>query len=317
MLRFRTLLITVLVVMATLAVAPGVSRAQTGTIPSPQAALYQYYTFINLGDYASAYGMWANPTQTLEQFQSGFSTTERAVPIFNPFESGQPGGNAGTVRAVLLGYQTDGAVQTYAGCFNLGLSGGRWLIAGSNFVQVMDGTPPDQASIEVLLRQDCASDPTTVPLTPKQTGAGDSLLLTYYDLINTRQYEAAYATWLQPLPGPQPNAGPPLDYRPAFDMFQAGYGDTAYVYVYPGQYVHTGAAAGHSYLDGFIPAVLVGQHTDAGFAAYYGCYVTGRHPGGELGIVNGRFFLFTTQPPTGTDIAQHLDIDCTTLAIPN
>lgn len=315
--RFRTLTLTALVVLAALAAVPGVSRAQQGTIPSPQAALYEYYTAINQQDYAAAYAMWANPSQTLDAFQAGFSTTERAVPYLNAFESTQPALVAGTVRAVLLGYQTDGSVQTYAGCFGLGLDGGRWLITGSSFVQVLDRAAPDPASVDLLLQQPCTVDSTGLPLAPKAASPMDTLLLTYYDTINAGQYDAAYAMWLQPIPGPKPNGQPAEDYRPPFDAFRTGYATTSYVYVYPGNAVETGASAGHSYLSGFIPAVLVGQQIDGSLAAYYGCYVTGYLPDGGLGIVNGRFFLFETTAPTAQEIQQRLGTDCTTLAIPN
>jgi hypothetical protein len=314
--RLRYLLATALVVLTTLAAVPGAALAQTDAIPSPQAALYHYYTAINMQDYATAYGMWANPTQTLDAFQNGFSTTQRVVPYFGAFESAQAALSAGTVRAVLLGYETDGSVQTYTGCFNLGLNNARWLITGSNFVQVMDTTAPDQASVDMMLQQPCSADATTLPLAPKTASAMDGLLLNYYDLINAGQYDLAYAMWLQPIPGPKPNGQPAEDYRPPFEAFRTGYGNTSYVYVYPGDAVEGGAAAGHSYLDGYIPAVLVGQQTDGSLAAYYGCYVTGFLPDGTLGIVNGRFFLFEMQAPTAQEIQAHLGTDCPTLAIP-
>ena len=315
--RLRLLLVTALVIMTTLAAVPGVSLAQADAIPSPQAALYHYYTAINMQDYATAYSMWANPSQTLEAFQQGFSTTQRVVPYFNNFESAQPSLTAGTVRAMLLGYETDGSVQTYTSCFNLGLNGARWLITGSNFVQVLGTTAPDQASVDLMLQQPCTADSTTLPLNPKTATTMDTLLLSYYDQINAGQYDAAYAMWLQPIPGPKPNGQPAEDYRPPFEAFRNGYASTSYVYVYPGEAVETGASAGHGYLNGFIPAELVGQQTDGSLAAYYGCYVTGYFPDGTLGVVNGRFFLFETHAPTAQEIQAHLGTDCTTLAIPN
>jgi hypothetical protein len=294
---------------------PGVASAQV-VPPSTQATLYQYYTNINLGNYQAAYAMWQNPPQTLTQFQNGFAQTIRIEPFFNALESSQPAMNSGTVRAVLLGYQATGTVQTYAGCFTLVLSGANWKISGSNFVLVAEGQAPDAATISTLLAQYCNTNPSGTPVSTLPASEASTALLAYYDLINQKQYQSAYNMWLSPAPGPQPNGSPSQDYRPPLTSFQSGYSTTAYIYAYLGPYNFGGASAGHAYLDGFQPAVLVGQHTDGTFYAYYGCYVMGHHPDGTFGIVNGRFFLFANQAPVGADILQHLNVDCTTLNIP-
>ena len=85
-----------------------------------------------------------------------------------------------------------------------------------------------------------------------------------------------------------------------------------------GEFNQTGASAGHSYLDGLLPAVLVGQHTDGTVVTYYGCYVIGGQDGlpyGNLGIVSGAFNLLGNDVPNAQTIAQYLNIDCTTLKL--
>ena len=175
------------------------------------------------------------------------------------------------------------------------------------------------AVIQAFLGIDCFNPPGGITPNTSTTTSNFAAptLLAYYDAINLKGFAAAYSYWLQPIPGPKPNGAPAQDYRPNFTQFQNGYSSTSYVNIYFGDYNQLGASAGHSYLDGLLPAVLIGQQTDGTFAAYYGCYVMGRLPNGVLGIVNGKFTLFANDVPTGDTILQYANIDCTQLAIPN
>ncbi len=278
---------------------------------TPLAVLYSYYTEINLGDYLTAYNHWVNPPMTYARFSSGFNATTHIVPYFAPF-TGTAG--AGSVRSVLLGYRADGLVESYAGCFNLSYVGAGWYITGANLTLLANGSPPTNAAISTELAQSCTSNPAPALGT---YDAADQLVVNYFDLINRRSYASAYSLWLSPQPGPQPNGSPATDYRRPFDRFVSGYADTRYGYVYFGDYQFMGAAAGKPYLQGMLPMVLVGDRWDGGFRAFYGCWVIGTFTNGALGIVNGRFYQFMSDTPSGTDILSRVNIDCTTLNIPN
>jgi len=314
---FRVLTIFILAILAIVSISP----AQAAEYTSPQAMLLTYYNAINRGDYISAYNLWLNPRQTYQAFASGFSATARVEPYFGVFQNtGAP--QIGYMPAVLLGYQTDGSVRSYYGCFvanYLGYNGLTWRIAESDFRLIGTQNPPANAVIQAYLGIDCFNMPTGIAVNTASTTSNFAAptILAYYDAINRKDFASAYAYWLQPLPGPKPNGAPAQDYRPPFAQFQNGYTNTAYVNVYFGEYNRLGPSAGHSYLDGLLPAVLIGQQTDGTFAAYYGCYVIGYLPNGVLGIVNGRFSLLVKDVPTGDTILQDVNIDCTQLGIPN
>ncbi len=283
--------------------------AQT-TPPAPLAVLYSYYTEINLGDYTAAYNHWLNPPMNYQRFAGGFNATTHIVPYFAPFTGTA---SAGSVRSVLLGYRADRLVESYAGCFNLSYAGASWLITGSNFALLANGSPPTNGAISTELAQGCANNPSPALGTYEQA---DQLVVNYFDLINRRSYVGAYSLWLAPQAGPQPNGSPATDYRRPFDRFVSGYADTRYAYVYLGDYQFMGAAAGKPYLQGMLPMVLVGDRWDGSFRAFYGCWVIGTFPNGMF-IVNGRFYQFMSDTPSGADIMSRINIDCTTLNIPN
>lgn len=310
----------VLLVVLTLQIA-SVSPIRAAEYASPQAMLQTYYNAINRQDYATAYALWLSPRQTYQTFAAGFSNTARVTPYFGVLQT-QNSTQAGYVPALLLGYQFDGSVYSFYGCFTAsyqGVNGVTWRIAGGNFQVLSTQGVPDNAVIQAYLDIDCFNPPSGI--TPNTVTISNNLaaptILAYYDAINAKGFPAAYSYWLQPIAGPKPNGAPPQDYRPGFTQFQNGYASTYYVNVYFGNYNQTGASAGHSYLDGMLPAVLVGQQDDGTFAAYYGCYVMGYLPNGVLGIVNGKFTLFANDVPSGDTILQYVNLDCTQLAIPN
>jgi hypothetical protein len=309
-----------LVMLATLTMVSA-SATRAAEYTSPQSMLLTYYNTINRGDYINAYNLWLNPGQTYQAFAGGFAATVRVEPYLGVFQNtGVP--QVGYVPAVLLGYQTDGTVYSYYGCFAvnyLGYNGLTWRIAESDFHLIATQSAPVNAVIQAYLGIDCFNVPTgiTVNTASMTSNVAAPTILAYYDAINRKYFASAYAYWLQPLPGPKPNGAPAQDYRPSFTQFQNGYINTAYVNVYFGDYNRLGPSAGHSYLDGLLPVVLVGQQIDGTFAAFSGCYVMGYLPNGALGIVNGSFTLFANDVPTGDIILQNVNIDCTQLGIPN
>jgi hypothetical protein len=330
-LRVRFVKMFVAAALGLAAIGGGAGRsAQAQNFSSPQAMLLAYYSAVNLRNYPKAYSYWLNPTQSYADFASGFLTTERVLPYFGawqPAQASAPAGESGRIPAMLIGYHTDGAPIAFSGCFHIGFNtvqATSYAIVGANFTQIAAaGNVPDTNSISAALGVNCykASSGVTpigaIPLTVVDAtpDKGQAMLEGYYRLINQRDFTNAYAEWLQPLPGPKPNGAPATDYRLPYADFVSGYADTVYVFAYLGAYSESGAAAGHSYLDGTISAVLVGYHVDGSVVAFHGCYVLGNLADGQLGIVSGQFTSFASPPdvPIGNAILDNLGVDCTTL----
>jgi hypothetical protein len=290
----------------------------------PKVLLLGYYNAINLRDYQAAYNLWVTPRQTFQDFAGGFNDTLRVEPYFSDLQPSNPSSvESGRVPAVLLAYHTDGKINAFYGCFWVsnqipGLTGYR--IVGADLRVLSDRQFPDTTTMEQYLAINCFTmtipTPTPARFVNPPTDRARPVITAYYDAINRRDYASAYTMWLRPLPGPRPNGAPALDYRLPYDQFVTGYAKTAYVNIYAGEYNETGASAGHSYLNGALPMVLIGQHTDGSVDSYYGCYVMGWLPNGTLGIVSGKFLPFTRgDVPDGRAILRVLQTDCFSLGL--
>lgn len=292
---------------------------------SAYAMLHHYTTAINQADYAAAYSDWLTPYQTYEQFALGYGDTQRIEPYLGHY---QPADTAsGRIPAVLLGYHFDGTLASYWGCYRVRYANGRWGIEGGAFHPIATTpatTKPDQGTIEAYLQVNCYALQDTVAdsfvsITPDSNlhaYLAPQTLRAYYAAINVGDYAAAYNTyWLTPCPGPQPNGCVPSDYRPPYADYVAGYADTATVTVYTGDYLFGGAAAGKPYLSGFLPVVLISQHTDGNVESFYGCYVMGAYTMNSLGIVNGRLMPLVDDMPTADAIFDALKVDCAGLGM--
>ena len=320
-----------------LLVSPALAAAQvTPVFATPQAMLLSYYSLINVKAYAQAYSDWSAPSQTYADFASGYLTTNRVLPYFGdwqPAPANAPANENGSVPAVLYGYRSDDSLAAYSGCFflqagNDSSNASTWKIVSANFRPYSSAAFfPNDTALNAALTVNCFAASSSAPATASGSAAtmpvvsitadkGQSTLIHYYSLINGHNYPAAYAQWLQPLPGPKPNGAPAQDYRLPYADFVAGYADTVYAFAYLGAFDEQGASAGHGYLDGFIPAVLIGAHSDGSVAAYRGCYVLGLLPDGQLGIVSGTFQPIPA-PYTlnGSSISNYLHVNCTTLSL--
>ncbi len=308
----------------------GSAAAQTPTplpptSPTPQKAILAFYNAINLKNYTGAYSYWVNPGQSLQSFANGYADTDHVEAYLGALQAGGAGGAGGGLMPVVLGaFHTNGTVNYFWGCYQLQANvnpATQWSIISADLRAMQAGGTPDAVTINAYLNINCAVPSTwnvPVSFTPApddNSGNAYAMMRNYYRDINLRNYSVAYAQWLQPLPGPKPNGQPAQDYRPAYPQFVSGYGDTVYADAYLGTYNETGASAGHGYLNGLMPAVLVGQHTDGSIVAYYGCYVVGGLPNGQLGIVSGAFVHFSNDVPTGQQILQYLNVDCTSLPL--
>lgn len=123
-----------------------------------------------------------------------------------------------------------------------------------------------------------------------------AMLYAYYNLINTRNYGAAYQQWVNP---PQ-----------TYAEFVAGYGDTTSVAAYFGGF-QPGAING---IEGRVPGVLIGYRTNGTVAAFSGCYQVRYNPTGAgmaQWLITGASFRQLPVIPDQTTIWQQtLDIWC-------
>ncbi len=121
------------------------------------------------------------------------------------------------------------------------------------------------------------------------------MLIDYYNNINSRRFDLAYGQWTSP---PQTYAN-----------FAAGYADTSFVSAYFGGF-QPGYTTG---VQGRVPGVLIGYHTDGSAAAYSGCYDLQYVPG-TTGVAQWRITGADFQPlgtiPYGDTITQALDRWC-------
>ncbi|MFN8530198.1 MAG: hypothetical protein U0670_16485 [Anaerolineae bacterium] len=314
--RLIVLFALMLVMVGAISAAPDGAQIES---TDPRAVVLAYYNAINLRDYRTAYNMRPS-TQSYEQYAAGFADTVRGIPYVGGAQSA--GGGLMYVPLVLVAYHTDGSVTSYYGCFTMGTTTRSWQISRTRMRAIPGGGYPDATTINNYLAVQCSTlslpvfTPTFVDLSVSFNG--HSTLYTYFDLINGRNYNAAYAMWLAPIASPPPpNGAPAQDYRPNAGTFASGYSTTQYITVYLGRYNQTGASAGHSYLDGLQPVVLIGTSTDGTSITYSGCYVIGRFAGtGALGIVNGRLSVLSRAIADPVTILNALNTDCIGLNIP-
>jgi hypothetical protein len=293
--------------LSILALCLGISSAQSVDVQAPLDYLMSYINRLNTGDYATAYSMIENRSDTYEDFVAGYEHTVRIVPYF-----GFTGAAAGSsyVTTVLLGYQDDGSIESYYGYFQMHSSqmfapipsDTDWIIGSARFRLLSDDLLLSNASIDALLATawDETVDVSDELLTLAQANSESTLaMMDYYDLISTGGYDRAYNTWLS------------LQYLAPYADFVAGYADTEYVTVYAGSNQAVGTT---SYF--YTPMVLVSEHSDGSFDSYSGCYVFGRFNAGNLGIVNGKFTLLLEEVPDSTTIFDTLTgLNCSSLGI--
>jgi hypothetical protein len=174
------------------------------------------------------------------------------------------------MQTALISTQTDGSLQVFSACY----------VARKSNVPVGDSPTPDPnwrlydgvataAASPVtasLLEQACVGTPYEAEI-PGQDALDNastpvSLLDSYYNAVNRRDYARAYSYWETP---PR-NA--------SLEQFSQGYANTANVEVFVGLDIQGGGAAGSVYME--IPALLIATNTDGSQQVYAGCYVV-RH----------------------------------------
>jgi hypothetical protein len=311
-------IISALIISLMLVIMVGSVSAQSNqdNQATVEGHLMRYIDAINLRDYATAYAMLEAPQQSYQNFVTGYAQTQRIIPYF-----GRVGAAAGSlyVTSVLLGYQTDGTVESYYGYFKLSHGANYvpqregYVMTGSQFQLLRDGIALHNSTIQTLLNAEWTENP-AVPLLSSLSEMSDypaEVMLEYYDLINAQNYGTAYAQWLN-----RATHGLTADYRLPYQQFVTGYGDTAYVTVYAGAFQPIPLAQQRGYLSTYLPVILVGHHNDDNFVTYSGCYALGNLGVNQLGIVNGKFQLLFNGAPNAATIFNTLDqLDCATLGM--
>lgn len=290
----RNLILALTLTLTFLAVGlnPRPAAAQAST-QDARDALMSYYNAINARDFQTAYNMRVNPTQTYQSYVTGFNDTLRVEPYFGAVDIGV---GISRIPAVLISYMTNGTITSYYGCFSMVNQTGAWQMQHFSLRQIsVNGVRtgmPDNNTILGYLALNCPSTLNNVTPAYRDINASTEahqLIFNYYDTLNRRDYASSYAMWLAPIPGDKPNGAPATDYRTPYQQYVTGYNNTRYINVYVGDYQYMGASAGHSYVDGALPVVLVGQNIDGSSVTYSGCYILGRFLNtNTLGIVNGR-----------------------------
>jgi hypothetical protein len=127
-----------------------------------------------------------------------------------------------------------------------------------------------------------SSTPTIPPVSPNEEryearGSPVSLLASYFNAINRREYRRAWEYWEN-----SPN--------PSFEDFMQGYAETVSVFLAVSPPTFIEGAAGSLYTS--IPALMVATHTDGSRHAFVGCYVVRRaNPG--AGAVDEEWSLYS------------------------
>src|SRR5205085_8770763 len=121
-----------LVVLASVAAAPGAALVQAQPVPSAApnyfdnrsnavVALQSYFNAINRREYARAYSYWesASAAGPFAQFQAGYADTQSVLLTTGTVTGDAGAGQRYYTVPVVLQVGTTGGPRTYAGCYVL------------------------------------------------------------------------------------------------------------------------------------------------------------------------------------------------------
>lgn len=236
---------------------------------SPVRMLTSYINAINRHEYERAYGHWHDPSQTLADFEQGYTTTANVAATLEPAS----GIDAATsqrrmlVAVVLDAMHTDGSTARFSGCYVAwktveGVSDNPddtlWHIDDATITSANAAAP-----LATLLADGCTAYKDRVSAYgaayQDQTSAID-VVVSMYDAINRGDLQTAYGYW----------RAAPL----SLSEFEEGYADTASAIVTTGTPVDKGAAAGSVYER--VPVVVTGTLKDGSVQRVSGCYTARR-----------------------------------------
>jgi hypothetical protein len=250
---FRTYSRSVLLIITTFISLTTTIPVFAGGSLSPRDTMLNYYSEINQGHYQLAYQQWLQPSQTYDEFVNGYSNTSHVDAYFGGFRADYTADPKteidvlhGQIPGVLVGTHLDGTTVVYSGCYTLiydGLLPTRWKIGDGKFLQV-SGIPKAD-NIQYWLEQaDCLGYKAL-----NTTASPQIALVDYYDKVNAKLLDEAYASWTTPWQ--------------SLTDFKAGYADTTEVVPFIGQICGNGPAP-------YIHIVLFGYHTDGSMVVYGG-----------------------------------------------
>jgi hypothetical protein len=302
-------------ILAIFCLALGISNADSAQDQSAEDYLMSYINTLNTRDYAAAYRMMDNHSDSYTDFAAGYEHTLRIIPYF-----GSSGAAAGSsyITTILIGYQDDGSIETYYGYFQLHSgqlyspvrNNGGWVLSRGHFILIAENNVLSNATMRELLEAPWneAQNFTNLAVPTAELNTDKAaILLYYYDQINQGYYTNAYNIWLGQ------SHGLSRSYALPYTDFVAGYGDTRYVTVYLGT---SQALNPPNYRLDYLPAVLVAEHTDGSFESFSGCYAMMYISTGGIGIANGSFRLLSEEVPTSEELFEALEnLNCAGLRI--
>ncbi len=207
---------------------------------------------INQRDYSRAYHYWAGQGaasgQSLAEFSRGFADTVQVTVLLGQVSSQgttQPDGAsvAATIFSVVNQPDHSQLVEQYQGSYTLRpastASTAGWEIAGANVAPASGPLPPAEVA-----------DPTTV-------------LRSYFDAINRREFARAYSYWNQLGQASQQS----------YAQFEHGFATTQQVKAELGT-PQQNAGAGNVYAD--VPVKIVATQSDGSTRSYAGTYTAHR-----------------------------------------
>jgi hypothetical protein len=235
---------------------------------------------LNRREYLRAYSYWeagAQQLPTFAAFEKGYATTAAVLAELGLIRTGVAAGNLyASVPVVLVAQTTNGATQTFVGCYNLHLAQPAnqatppfrgWAIQSAAVK-----TAANTANHADLLAKACPAD-AGQPVTPIANAEATDVSANHYlddrstaqevlrslvNALNRHEYLRAYGYW-------QPNAAG----LASFADFEQGYADTASVALTLGT-VTGDAGAGQLYYN--VPAALVATSTGGEVRTYVACY---------------------------------------------
>ena len=237
-----------------------VAPAGSGDADGAVQAVLDYWAAVNEHAYARAYGCWAGggaaSGQTYDQFADGFADTVQvtvqigALPDGNSVEAATIPVTLTAVANVHNDPAQNQRIDCYRGVYTLRRSGESWHIAGADVARVQNPVLP-----------------------PVDVAEAGTVLQSYFDAINRREFARAYTCWAELGQASQQT----------YAQFHQGFGTTARVAFRLGP-PRTGAAAGSSYAE--VPAVIVATQSDGAIHTYAGTYTLRRAnipPFGQFG----------------------------------
>lgn len=300
-------LIVVVLALGVLAI-PAQVRAQSEYLDnrsSPEWVMLSFVNVLNNRDYVRAYSYWKPDSKQLAaypDFVKGYANTQSVqIALGSVIEDVGAGQLNYAVPTLLIATTTNGALQTFAGCYYLHLAQPgfqatlpfqpmgirsalmKQVANGANANTLLATACPDMPAPRIgtpTLQPDLNAIDASLYIDDHSTGAG--VLRSLFNAINRRDYVRAYSYW-------ETEGGLPAG-LPTFDNFVTGYANTQSVQIVIGVN-RPGVAAGNLY--DTLPVTLIATTTSGALQTFVGCYQT--HMGNSLNYSAPPFYPLRIQ----------------------